>query len=88
MDEPSILVLRPGQLKAADRKALREIGVVVLEVDDPEDVRFMRPAAELTSSEMLACALRAIKSQGASSYLGTEIISAVLAKKPVESHSD
>lgn len=80
MTEASVLVLKPRQIKAADRAALRDMGVVVLEVDDPADVRFLRPATELSSSEMLAAALRAIKSYGGTSYLGKEIIKAVLAK--------
>lgn len=81
-DEPSILVLHPGQIKAAVRKALAAAGVLVIEVDDPASVRFMRPNAELSSTEMLVAALRAIKRHGSSGYLGEEIIAAVVSKYP------
>lgn len=82
MSEISILAVKPGQLREEDRAALREIGVVVVEVSDPADIRFLRPAAELSSSEMLGAALTAITRQGGTvmSYLGEEIAQAVLAK--------
>lgn len=82
MSDVAVLALKPGQLDAVDRRALRNAGIVVIEVDNPEAVRFMRPAAEISSTEMLAIALRAIKNSGsfAAQYLGEELVKAVLAK--------
>lgn len=82
MTEPTILALKPRQVTAEDKKILRAAGVIVIEVANPEDVRFLRPSAELSTTEMLCAALTAIKRYGGSQYLGEEIIEAVLAKQP------
>lgn len=44
MTEPTLLILKPGQLQDADRAAMRNLGIIVLEVDRPDEVRFVRPS--------------------------------------------
>jgi hypothetical protein len=61
MSEPTLLVTKLGQLDDADRAMLREAGIIVLEVQRPEEVRFIRPHAELGTSDLLRAAMVAIK---------------------------
>lgn len=56
-----ILVTKPKTLSASDKKLLRDSGVVVVECANPEDVRFLRPAAEVPHGDILYAALQAIQ---------------------------
>lgn len=67
MSEIAILPVVPGSLSKADKAALRKAGVVVLEHADPSSLRLIRPTAELDSSDMLACAMKALQSSKGSS---------------------
>lgn len=58
--ETNILVTRPGTLDQKDKELLRESGVIVVEADNPDDVRFLRPEADLAHGDMLYAAMQAI----------------------------
>ena len=58
--DPAILFVKPQAISVSDKRALQRAGVVVVEVNDVDDVKFVRAHAELSSSELLACAARAI----------------------------
>ena len=60
MNEPCILPVKPGSLNAKDKAALRKAGVIVVEHESPEEIRFLRPTADIDSSDMLLCAMRAL----------------------------
>lgn len=60
MTEPTLLPVTPGSLSADDKATLREAGVIVIEHEHPETLRLLRPAADLDSSELLACAMKAL----------------------------
>lgn len=62
MSEPVILFVKPKAISARDKKALSNAGVIVVEVDDPSAVKLTRAAAEISSTQMLALAARAIRS--------------------------
>jgi len=64
MDEPLIMPVKPGSLNADDKKALSDAGIIVIEHPEPETVRLLRPAAELSGSQMLLAAMRALTLQG------------------------
>lgn len=51
----------PGAITAADRKALRAAGVVVVETDDPSKCQFVRSTETLSSSDMLWAAMDALR---------------------------
>lgn len=61
MTEPCILVTKPKSISNAGKKLLRQAGVTVVETEDPQSVRFLRPGIEMDSLDLLGCAMRAIK---------------------------
>ena len=87
MSDPAILFIKPKAITAKDKKALQTIGVVVVEVEDPHAVNFVRPHADLNGSELLACAAEAMSkntwSDESKKYFGGAICKAILAKQPV-----
>lgn len=64
-----IFVCKPGAISAEDRTALREAGVVVVELDNPADFRMVRAQPELNAGDILTAALAGLspESDGASS---------------------
>lgn len=62
MSEPLLLVLSRDEPLSDDAlDALREAGVIVLQVDDPAAVRLLRPETDVDAGDMLRCAMRAIR---------------------------
>lgn len=66
MSEKSVLAVRPGAVNQKDRAALREAGIVVIEVDDPANVRFLTPSQSLESDDLLYAAMRGLNAPYAS----------------------
>ena len=58
--ETNILVTKPKTLNRKDKDLLRESGVIVVEAENPEEVRFLRPEADLAHGDMLYAAMQAI----------------------------
>lgn len=56
-----ILLTPPGAVTAEDRQALREVGVVVVETDDPKACQFLRAGQVASSDDMLWAAMDAIR---------------------------
>lgn len=56
-----VLLVPPGAIKAADRKALRDAGVVVVETDDPAKCQFIRASETVSSDDMLWAAMDALR---------------------------
>lgn len=67
MSEPTILIVPPQGITAADKRALAKIGVVVIEMDDPQQARLIRAQAELSTTDMLSAAATAILDAGKTS---------------------
>lgn len=65
MTDPAILFVKPGAIKGDDKDRLTAAGVVVIEIDDPQNVKLVRAHAELPQSELLEAAATAISSPGA-----------------------
>ena len=61
MTDPAILFVRPQAISPEDKESLKEAGVLVIEIDDPANAKFVRAAVELNGTEMLAVAAKAIK---------------------------
>ena len=56
-----ILVVKPKTLTAADKKLLRESGVVCIESADPQSVRMLTPEGpELSCNDLFRAAMLAI----------------------------
>jgi hypothetical protein len=64
MSEPVILIVPPQGLEPEDKRNLAAIGVVVIEMDDPQKARLIRASAEVASSDMLGAACEAIRVAG------------------------
>ena len=85
---PAILFIKPRAISQKDKKSLQVAGVVVIEVEDPQAVNFVRPRADLSGSELLACAAEAMThnawSEESKKQFGAAICKAILAKQPVK----
>lgn len=58
--DPAILFVKPDAISAVDKATLQAAGVLVVEIDDPANAKFIRAAAEVESTEMLRIAAKAI----------------------------
>ena len=56
-----VLLVPPGAVKPADRKALREAGVVVVETEDPSKCQFIRAGEVISGSDMLWAAFDSLR---------------------------
>lgn len=57
----NVLVVKPKALSAADKKLLREAGVVCIEASDPASVRMLQPEGPaLNGSDLFRAAMLAI----------------------------
>ncbi len=63
MTDPAILFVKPNAVSARDKKSLQAAGVLIVEIEDPNDVKFVRPQAEIPSGEMLRMACDVIARQ-------------------------
>lgn len=78
MNDPAILFVKPKAISNADKKVLREAGVIVVTVDDVANVKFARAHAELTGGELLLAAAKGIKSSGvAIDTFGRAVLAAI-----------
>ena len=67
-----ILVVKPRSLTAADKKLLREAGVVVVEAADPSSVRLLQPEGNvLPGDQLLYAAMKALSESGGSGAKST-----------------
>lgn len=60
-NEPTLLPVKPGTLNAKDKTALRKAGIVVIEHDDPESLRLLKPCTEINGDDLLMAALRGMR---------------------------
>lgn len=60
MREPTILPVTLGAISKSDRAILHKAGVIVIECDNPREIRLIRAHAEIDSSTLLTCALKAL----------------------------
>lgn len=58
-----ILIVKPRSLAAADKKLLRENGVVCIEANDPSSVRLITMEGQaLSGNDLFLCAVKALAS--------------------------
>ena len=57
MSDPAILFVKPKAISQRDKKALQAAGIFVIEVDDVNNVKFVRAYAEMSTTEMLQAAM-------------------------------
>lgn len=67
-----IFLCPKGTVNAADRKALRKSGIVVVEVDRPEECKFIRSTAEISDQAFMWALLRGLNHNGGYGNTGVE----------------
>lgn len=60
MNEPTLLPVRPGTLTDKDKATLRKASVIVIEHENPNELRLLRPSGDLNGDDLLHCAMRAL----------------------------
>lgn len=81
MSDPVILFVKPKAISPRDKKMLSNAGIFVVEIEDPQSVKLTRASAELTGTEMLGIAAKAIgQSTSAMDALGKAMQAALVAK--------
>lgn len=63
-----VFLCERGQIRPADKKALREAGIVVVEVEDPSKCQFIRSSETIPADDMLWASLDALNTN--TSYNG------------------
>lgn len=85
MTEPAILFIKPGAISADDKTLLIAAGILVVEIEDPQSAKFVRPTTELDGNELLQCAMKGLKGyEAATRDFGKALMAAILAKQPVQ----
>ena len=76
--DPCILFVKPNTISAADKEVLCAAGVIVVDIDDPSSVKFVRAGMEISGSQMLQCAARALKHSRAATEEFGKLVAAYL----------
>ena len=82
MTEPAVLFVKPGAVKPSDKTALRKAGIVVVEVEDPNAVKFIVPQrlpSELTPTDLLMAAISAVVGGGETQRFGAAVANLIKA---------
>jgi hypothetical protein len=81
-----ILVTKPGAVSLGDRAALRSDGIIVVETDNPADVKMLGPdGAEIGAGGLLFAAIKALNSDvNYVSEMRASFVGAVLAEMEAE----
>lgn len=61
MSDVSVMFVKPNAINNDDKEALRKAEIIVIEIDNPQDAKFVRASAELSTTDMLLCATRTIR---------------------------
>ena len=64
MSDASILFVKPGAISEKDKRACKGAGIIVIEIENPADTKFIRAHAEIESSTLLSLACGVIKECG------------------------
>ena len=81
--QPNILPVKPGAISAEDKAALRDAGVIVIEHEEPNQLRLLTPTAELSGSDMLLAAMRGVLAEDGKARLvfSQQVLAALEAKR-------
>lgn len=60
MESISILPAKPGSISEDSKAKLREFGVVVVEHENPSELRLLSPNTEVPAGVIMACAMEAM----------------------------
>ncbi len=68
--DPAVLFVRPQSIATDDKAALVSAGIIVVEVEDPSSVKLIKAHAEVSGSDMMMAAMKAINEHGCESVKG------------------
>lgn len=80
MSDPTILIVPPQKLSAKDKRELVKAGVLVIEMDDPQQARLIRAHSELDSTDLLGAAAKAIGQSSSAETAFAKAVCALLSK--------
>lgn len=60
MTDPTICIVKSGAISSDDKNALREAGMIVIECDNPSDIRFTKAAVDVEADLILSAAMEAV----------------------------
>ena len=60
-NDPLLLFVKPNAISVANKKALKRAGVLVIETDQPNEIKFVRAGMQVTGFELLAKAIKAMR---------------------------
>lgn len=60
MSEPLIMPVKPGAITPGAKRKLEKAGVIVVECENPLEIRLIKPWVELSGSDLLMAAMRTI----------------------------
>lgn len=64
MTDPTVMFVKPGAIAQRDKNTLRKAGVIVIEIENPQDAKFIRAGAEVSAGGLLVAAVGAIRDHG------------------------
>jgi hypothetical protein len=86
MSDASVLFVKPQAISDRDKRRLERNGIVVVEIEDPDAVKLVKAGYELSHSDLLAAAARALKPNNSSSH-HTLIFGDAVAEMILQSHA-
>lgn len=60
MSQIALLPVKPGSLKSSDKAKLSKAGIIVIEHDNPSELRLIAPGHEIDAGELLLAAMRGV----------------------------
>ncbi len=88
MSEVAILPVKPGTLTKADKAELKKAGVIVVEHENPSELRLITPTTQVSSGDMLYCAMKALRASTGVSAQNQRETFAVLMANLIEAAHD
>lgn len=76
-----ILIVEPGTIKPETLKILEEKGVIVIECNNPENVKTFNFESKIFTHDLLMSAMHAVESASGSNYFVKELNRRLLAKE-------
>lgn len=81
-----VMLARQGAVSDRDREELRVAGIVLVEVENPDDVRFLATEEAINSGDMLYAALTGCScSKEAQSKFTTTLLDTIVASRAAKS---
>jgi len=72
------MFVRPDAISADDKATLRDVGVIVIEIENPQDAKLIRAGTEIEAGDLLNAAAKAVQaSEYSIKAFGTAVAKAI-----------